>query len=244
MSTEQNKNFSASFAIIIAGGIIAVAIIVSGFIKGGNIADNNKKVANNDTSTQQTASVDNILPVTSKDHILGDPNAKVVVVEFSDLECPFCKRFHPTMQKIVDEYGKDGRVAWVYRHFPLDSIHSRTRKEAEASECAAELGGNGTFWKYINRIFEVTPSNNGLDPNELFNIAEYVGLDRVKFSQCLNSGRYAQKVESDLQDAIASGGRGTPYSVVITNSGKKFTIDGAQPYNVVKRIIDNALLAN
>ena len=107
----------------------------------------------------------NVRQVTDSDHLRGDPKAKVKVVEFSDLECPFCKRFHVTMQQVIEEY--DGKVAWIYRHFPLDSLHSKARKEAEASECAAELGGNDGFWAYIDKLFEITPSNNGLDPNLL-----------------------------------------------------------------------------
>src|SRR3989338_2531696 len=108
---------------------------------------------------------DNVGELTDRDHLRGDPKATVKVVEFSDLECPFCKNFHRTMQQVMSEYS--GQVAWVYRHFPLDSLHSKARKEAEASECAAELGGNDGFWAYVDKLFEITPSNNGLDPNLL-----------------------------------------------------------------------------
>lgn len=107
----------------------------------------------------------NVRKVDDSDHLRGDPKASVKVVEFSDLECPFCKRFHLTMQQLMEGYS--GKVAWVYRHFPLDSLHPKARKEAEASECAAELGGNDGFWAYIDKLFEITPSNNGLDPNLL-----------------------------------------------------------------------------
>ena len=102
-------------------------------------------------------------PVTPADHILGNPNAEVFIVEYSDLECPFCKQFHKSMLEIMSEYGAEGKVAWVYRHFPLDQLHSKARKEAEATECATELGGNDAFWEYTNKIFEITPSNNGLN---------------------------------------------------------------------------------
>src|SRR3989344_1332658 len=120
------------------------------------------------------ASLINMKPVSDSDHILGDKNAPVKIVEFSDTECPFCKRFHVTMQQVVKD--SNGQTAWVYRHFPLDQLHSKARKEAEATECVAELGGNEKFWAYLNRIMEVTPSNNGLDPAELLNTAAYVGL--------------------------------------------------------------------
>lgn len=106
----------------------------------------------------------NLDPVTEKDHIAGNPNAELLIVEYSDPECPFCKRFHETMMQVMNEYGKTDKVAWVYRHFPLDSIHSKARKEAEAIECAGELGGNDKFWEYLNKLEEITPANNQLDP--------------------------------------------------------------------------------
>ena len=120
------------------------------------------------------ASLINMKPISDSDHILGDKNAPVKIVEFSDTECPFCKRFHTTMQQVVKD--SNGQVAWVYRHFPLDQLHSKARKEAEATECAAEMGGNEKFWAYLNRLMEVTPANNGLDPAELLTIASYAGL--------------------------------------------------------------------
>lgn len=191
------------------------------------------------------AAAGNVKQVDSQDHILGNPKAAVRLVEYSDFECPFCKRFHPVVKQIMDEYGKDGRVALVYRHFPLDSLHSKARKEAQASECANELGGNDAFWAYADKIFEVTPSNNNLDLSLLPKLAEEIGLDRAKFETCLagdaRGGKYADHIEADVQNATASGGTGTPYSVVIAANGKTFPINGAQPYRVVKSIIDLAL---
>lgn len=106
-------------------------------------------------------------PVTAKDHIAGNPQADLLIIEYSDPECPFCKRFHETMTQVMNEYGKQGKVAWVYRHFPLDSIHSKARHEAEAMECAGEIGGNTKFWEYLNKLEEITPANNQLDPTLL-----------------------------------------------------------------------------
>lgn len=186
-----------------------------------------------------------VRPVDVKDHVKGDPKAAVRVIEYSDFECPFCKSFHPTMQQVFDEYGKSGKLAWIYRHFPLDSIHSKARKEAQASECAAELGGNDAFWSFAHNLFEVAPSNNRLDLSILPDIAKGVGIDREKFEACLSGdergGKYADHIESDLQNAMAAGGTGTPYTVVVATNGKTFPINGAMPYRVVKEIIDLAL---
>ena len=189
-----------------------------------------------------------VKPVDSEDHILGDPDAPVKLVEFSDFECPFCKRFHKTMIKVMDEYGKDGRVAWVFRHFPLDSLHSKARKEAQASECANELGGNDAFWAYSDKLFDVTPSNNRLDLKLLPQFAEEIGLDRAKFETCLEGnargGKYADHIQADVLDATASGGTGTPFSLVIAANGEVYPLVGAQPYEAVKALIELALKEN
>lgn len=180
-----------------------------------------------------------IAPVTDQDHIRGAKDAKVTLVEFSDTECPFCKRFHPTMKQLVEKYPDD--VRWVYRHFPLDSLHSKARKEAEATECAAELGGEDAFWAYLDRLFEVTPSNDRLDLAELPNIATAVGLDRGKFEECLKSGRQAGRIAAQLADATNAGGDGTPYTVLISPNGEKLPLSGALPFEKVSGVIDQVL---
>jgi len=175
-----------------------------------------------------------------RDHIRGDPAAPVTLVEYSDFECPFCKSFHATVKKLVDEPGS--RLRWVYRHFPLDEIHSKARKEAVASECAAELGGNDAFWKFADRFFELTLSNNRTDIETVLpKVAREIGLDKARFASCLASGRYDRRVEEDLQNAGATGGRGTPWSIIVSKSGKTYPLSGAQPYATVKQLVEVAL---
>lgn len=239
----ENKNiYLIPLSIVIAGVVIAGAVW---FAPGGGAPSNDGTAGNeiNRGVAQALRGGENMRPVGDDDHIRGNPEAPVKIVEYSDLECPFCKRFHTTMQQVMEEYGKSGKVAWVYRHFPLDALHSKARKEAEATECANELGGNTAFWSYTDRLFEVTPSNNGLDLAQLSIIAQDVGLDRTTFAACLDSGKYAKHVADDLEDARAAGGSGTPYSIAIAANGEKFPINGAQPYEEVKRIIELALQA-
>ncbi len=186
-----------------------------------------------------------IKPVSAEDHIRGSADALVKIVEFSDFECPFCKRVHPTLKQIMSEYGASGKVAWVYRHFPLDALHKKARKEAQASECANELGGNDAFWAFTDRLFEITPANDRFDLAKLPDIAEFIGLDRAKFEVCIQGdmrgGKYAAHIEADYQDATASGGRGTPYMVVIAPNGDTFPISGARPFSSIKSVIETAL---
>lgn len=173
------------------------------------------------------------------DHIRGDKNAKVFVIEYSDFECPFCIRHHPTMQKLVDEYK--GKVAWVYRHFPL-SFHQNAQKEAEASECANELGGNDAFWKFADKIFERTKGNGtGFALDQLAPLAKEIGLDEGKFKTCLDSGKYAQKVQDDMAAGSTAGVNGTPGNIVWTKDGKSQLVSGAVPLEALKAVIDPLL---
>ena len=230
--SEPNK-ISIPMAIIVAGVLVAGAVYFSSIKQ--------EAIESNQGPKKDTVSLENMRAVSSAEHIRGNVNAPVKIVEYSDIECPFCKIFHATMQKVMDEYGKNGKVAWIYRHFPIDSRHPKARKEAQATECANELGGNDKFWAYLDRIYEITPSNNGLSLALLPEIAKYVGLNVVDFNICINSDKYLDRIEDDLQNANVTGGLGTPWSIIITKNGKKYPVNGAQPYENIKQMIDFAL---
>ncbi len=242
-NTEQPNKPSASslsvpVAIIIAGLLVAGSVLyTSARPQSANVAAVQNPAASAPAGDEASA----LKAVSSTDHILGNVNAPVKIVEFSDPECPFCKQFHETMHQIMNEYGAKGQVAWVYRHFPLVQLHSKAPREAHATECAAEIGGNDVFWKYIDRVFAVTPSNDGLDPKMLGTIAGELGLDQGRFTECMGNNRHDDTITQSTKDAMASGARGTPYSVVVTAKGKHIVLSGAQPYAAVKATIDQAL---
>lgn len=171
------------------------------------------------------------------DHVRGAANAKVTIIEYSDLECPFCKRFHPTLQQVLKDYPND--VQWVYRHYPLEQLHSQAPAEANATECASE---QGKFWEFTDKIYEVTPANDGLDLSKLSEYAREVGVANIpQFEKCVADNKYKDLVDKDLADAESAGGQGTPYSVIIGPKGEKIPINGAQPYASVKAAIDSLL---
>ena len=232
-STSKNQ-------LIIPAAIIIAGVVIAGAIYFGLAAKATGAPASQGAE-QFTGDLEQMKSVTGEDHIRGNPDAPVKIVEYSDPECPFCKRFHDTMRQVIDEYGKTDKVAWIYRHFPLDQLHQKARNEATAIECAGDLGGNDTFWAYADRLYEVTPSNDGLDPAELPKIAQYVGLDVNKFNTCLTSGKFTKHIEGDVQNAAATGGNGTPWSIVVAANGKKYPLSGAQPYTSVKQLIELAL---
>jgi protein-disulfide isomerase len=239
---EKSKSYSESLAIpiaiVVAGALIAASVYMT---SGRNVPS----VAGDGQARQEqqagAGNIERVRPVDASDHILGNPDAPVKIVEYSDTECPFCKRFHQTLQQVMDEYGKKGQVALVYRHFPLDQLHSKARTEAGALECANELGGNTAFWAYLDRLFEVTPSNDNLDLAELPRIAAYIGLDAGVFNACVERNAYTGRIEKDVQNAIETGGNGTPWSIVVSESGKKYSLNGAQSYAAVKNLIELAL---
>ena len=178
--------------------------------------------------------------ITEKDHVRGNSNAKVTLVEYSDMECPFCKRFHPTAQQVSDTYK--GKVMWVYRHYPL-SFHANAQKEAEASECANELGGNDAFWKYLDAVYERTTSNGtGFALDKLVPLAKELGLNETKFKECLDSGKYADHVKEDMNGGSKAGVTGTPGNILLTiKTGKSNLIAGAVPFETMKAAIDEML---
>lgn len=219
---------------------IPASIIIAGLLVGGGIYLGNKKQQTPaNLAAQAIEQSKNIRPIDETDHILGNPQAKLILVEYSDTECPFCKEFHKTLKTLMSEYGDKSELAWVYRHYPILELHPKAGKESQATECANELGGNGKFWEYINRLYEITPSDNGLDPAELTNIAKQVGLPSDQFTSCLDSNKYSTLVSAHIEDAKKTGSQGTPYSIIIdTATGETYPIVGAQPYATLKQLID------
>jgi len=173
--------------------------------------------------------------VTTEGHIKGNTNADIMITGFSETECPYCGRFYDTMLQIMETYGKDGKVAWQYKNFPLDSIHPTARAEARAAECAASLGGNDIYWKYLDAL------EKKVENKDVFKVAEYVGLEANSFKTCVDNNTFENIVESDLQEGLALGVRGVPYSILKAKDGREIIISGAYPYEFLQIIIDMTL---
>ncbi|NCN87555.1 MAG: thioredoxin domain-containing protein [Candidatus Pacebacteria bacterium] len=176
--------------------------------------------------------------VDNKDHIRGNEKARVVLVEYSDFECPFCARFHPTMQQVVEEMGD--QVAWVYRHYPL-SFHPNAQKAAEGSECVAKLGGNDAFWKYSDALADVTSADGKLSPDAILEAAAQAGVNATSFKSCLDSDEMAQVVKDQASTGGTAGVTGTPGTIVVVDGEAKELIPGALPYASVKTTIEKYL---
>ncbi len=220
-SKNLNSNWSIPIAIVLAGALIGLAIYFSGSKKPSQI---------NNNDTEVTAKVK---PISADDHIIGNPNAPITIIEYSDLQCPYCAEFDKTMRQVMDTYGKDGKVAWVYRHYwavrKMSNgavFHPLGGKAAEASECVAELGGNEKFWSYTKAIFD-GQQQGSLSKLSEFAVAE--GIDKSKFDSCLSSGKYTKKIQAQYDEGMSAGVRGTPNTFIITKEGT-VKVPGAYPF--------------
>ncbi len=174
----------------------------------------------------------------SQDHWRGNTNARYVWVEYSDLECPFCKRIHPDLVKLTSE---NPDIAWVFRHYPLP-FHPKAQKSAEAVECAQELGGTEAFWKMNDAIFEKMPD---LELTQLSDVASEIGLDSAAFQQCVDSGKFANKVKSEQEEGTKAGVQATPTGVIYDmKTGKTKLVEGALPYESLKQELQSFIAQN
>lgn len=184
---------------------------------------------------------DTVRPVSPADHILGNPEAPVKLVEYADIDSEYSKQFQATMQQLMSEYAAGGKVAWVYRHFPLLDQHAGAGSHAEAAECAAFLGDNDAFWRFIDALQAEAPKDNQFNPAGYADVAARLGLPTTEFMQCLSAGRFTKKVYEDSTNALTAGAEGAPYTIVLVAGHKPVGIQGALPYEEMKRVIDEAI---
>lgn len=241
----ENQTVSKKNDFMLPASILVAAILIGGAI----VWSTGKKAELSEQPNAEEANLEvlaeNMLPISADDHIWGDVNAPVKIVTYTDLECPFCQQFHETVKQTMLQF--DGKVAVVYRHFPLTQIHPGAQKKAEGAECVAELGGNQRFWDYVARVFQLSETE-AVELTALPGIAKGLGVDEAKFNECLASGKYAEKITAQTEDGVNSGGQGTPYSIVISEKGKKFPVPGAYPFESTgpnvpsfKAIVEEAL---
>lgn len=253
-SFQKGRLFLVGFLMVVSFVIGSLWTKVAYLEKVKTVGSSNTALAANNPSAAapqapQAAPTEDLSPKNvsvDDDPVLGDKNAPVTVIDFSDYECPFCKRyFDDTFSQIKKDYIDTGKIKYVYRDLPL-SFHANAHKEAQAAECAREQGGDVVYYKYHDEIFKRTTSNGtGLALTELSVIAKDLGLSGTALQSCLDSDKYKAEVDKDLADATSVGATGTPTFFIGKSSpdgvitGTK--IVGAQPYSVFQAEIDKQL---
>ncbi len=232
----MQKDYLLPVSILIAGVLIAGAVIYSTGLKGSDLGANvgaNLGPDNSNPDSQAQVSLD----LTGEDVILGDPKAPVTVMIYSDLQCPFCGRFYSGAESLIKEnYVKTGKVRMVYRHFAF--LGPESLAAAEAVECAKD---QGKFWEYHDILIDEENKdgqehNGNLNESLFKSLAGRLGMNVGPYSACLAEGKYAGKVKSDYSAAQAIGIQSTPTIFV-----NKYKVEGAMPYDYFKEIIENEL---
>ncbi len=236
---SENKEITIKKDMLWKGAtfVLAVLLVVSLFTGGFGLGGDNQKnqenvVAQDDnpTPTQPPAAAP-VKVSADDDEVLGEPDAPVTIIEFSDYQCPFCGRFwSETLGQIKTQYIETGKVKLIYRDFPLSSIHQYAQKAAEAAECAGE---QGKYYEMHDKLFE---NQRALDTESLKSYAKDIGLNTDDFNDCLDSGKMTSEVNKDFSDGQSYGVRGTPAFFI---NGK--LVSGAQPFSVFQQAIESEL---
>lgn len=224
MPEEQKKfELTPSIAILVAGVLIAGAIVLV------NVGPTQPITAPLGEPTTEA----NVTPPNAEDHMVGSPSAPIMLVEYSDFQCPYCAMIHPTLKRIVEE--SNGEVAWVYRHLPLESIHPEALPSAIASECIAEQLGEEGFWAFADDMFA---SQQGMNSARYSTLAGQLGANVEQFNACVASEKYLSKIDTHALEAQANGGTGTPFTVVVAGD-TQVPISGALPYAQIMAVINS-----
>ena len=220
--TSQKFELSPSIAILITG------VLVAGSILFVNLHPAQPVVAQaGDLPTSANVPAPN-----ASDHIIGSLSAPIILVEYSDFQCPYCQMVYPTLKQLVDE--SNGQIAWVYREFPLTSIHPQAKPAALAAECITQQLGNDGFWKFADAIFA---DQTKMSPAYYAQLAAQFGADPTKFASCVSSAKYQSVLDQGTQEAEQNGGTGTPFTVVVGN-GQQIPVIGAQPLANFESVIN------
>lgn len=237
---EKNSSWLVPFAIVVCVLLIGGAVYYKDKLpksdkdtKAGSISAELKSLL----QPAEGIKVENFRAVDSSDKILGSMDAPVKFVVYTDLECPACQYFHKQLKTIEPTYVASGKVAIVYRDFPLDSLHAKSRNEFLAAECVNDIGGNDKFWKFIDRIFEISPTNDGLDPAKLGETAKELAIDTKSYEACMSAKKFADKIQASVSEGEKLGVNGTPFFMVVAKD-QLIPVFGALPADRLGAAID------
>lgn len=226
---------------ILVLGTLGFILLGNAMLRGasfeGLVKSNDAFAVADDTTADNAADIPapeptSVPAVSDDDHIRGNKNAEITIIEYSDFECPFCGNFHPTMQQVMSNY--EGKVRWIYRHFPL-SFHPSALPAANAAECASE---QGKFWEFADALFANQAS---LSDSYYKQLATDQKLNVSKWEDCYKANKYNDKIQTQSQEGANAGVSGTPGSFIINQDGNAIPIKGALPYSSVSAAIDQLL---
>ena len=247
----MNENFSLI--------IIFLIIFIVGFLTGSLWTENQMLKTDNVAGAKQedadvasapadnTEALKNVPTLTKDDHTRGAKNAKVVMITYSDYECPYCNRWHPTLNALIDKYSD--KITFAYRQFPL-SFHAHAQKLAETGECVADYASEDAFWKFTDSVYEkmadksiytTEGESQIITDNTILTLAANAGANQNDIASCLAAGEKTEIVKTMMDGAAAGGIGGTPSTLIISKKGGYELIPGALPLAEVEAMLENHL---
>ncbi|MEK7602409.1 MAG: thioredoxin domain-containing protein [Patescibacteria group bacterium] len=217
--------------------LIPIAILIAGLL----IASAVYVVRIKHQVTHGSGTPEAVRPVSPSDHIIGNPTAPIVIIEYADIDSSYSKSLQLTMEQLMTEYADGGKVAWVFRHFPLSLQHPNAGQHALAAECAASLSVPTTFFRFIDAMQAAAPNQNQYNPVGYPTLVAQFGIDQTAFKKCMTDAAFEKKIHDDYDNALASGAIGSPFVVLITPDNTPAPINGALPYTSMKKVIEEAI---
>jgi protein-disulfide isomerase len=233
------KHLFSTIRLTTPSAIIISAIILAGSHLGYGFIMSNSSSSATPTTAFKGRTVD------GTDLITGNKKASVILVEYSDSECPFCAQLHPTIKKIQEDYAS--KLGFVYRYFPLTTIHLNSFEEARAIHCVGQSSDAVKRQAYIDQMFDYKfqKRNMLLEKGQKEQMAKAVGVNEAQFTACMQSQESSDAINASIKDGITAGVQGTPATFVLIKNRKGYEVasfvDGARPYEYFKAVIDEAL---
>jgi len=241
MNDTKQGTLIIAGSIVFAGLLVAAGIFFGSGEVGSEAIQKEAATSSQKADTAQAKEIDIPAVQDGRDYIRGSADASAVVVEYSDPECPYCKQFHQTMKQVIESYD-NSQVGWAYRHWPVQQLHPQAPEVAQAIECAGQLGeGDEQFWTFTDTLYEEIPRDGQLDTSKLPEFADQAGIDVDEFNNCRESDEYQDIVKKQARNAKEAGGRGTPYSVIVTERGNTYPLPGALPTSLMNQVLDTVL---
>jgi protein-disulfide isomerase len=213
--------------IFIGAVILGIVLIVIGSSKTKPSPDMNE------SGLPETFETKEITSITESDRIRGSKDAPIIIVEYSDLDCPFCHQAHPMLKELLNEQPQT--VAWVYRHLPIESLHPEAFEKALLTECIGDLKGDGAFWKSIDSYMEKKSTSAVMLES---------GVSLAELESCMTGTEAANRITASIDSANDMGIRGTPYFVVIGPKGQQYAIPGMPQGELLDLVIEQMLSAS
>jgi protein-disulfide isomerase len=244
---------SNNFALI----IIFLIVVVVGFLGGSLWTEN--QLLKNDSGTKmedtelgiedelEGLSLDKVPTFNEFDHYRGTKDAEIIMITYSDYECPFCNRWHPTFNSLIEKYGD--QITFVYRHFPL-SFHAHADTLAQASECIADYTGEEAFWQFTDKVYEkmsdqsiftTEGEKSVITENTILTMAANAGASQNEIQECLDTKEKADVVSKMVSGATSAGIGGTPSTIIISKKAGRELVPGAIPLTEVEAMLEKHL---